>query len=127
MFVICVLALMMISVAYFATGFAAQETSARWIDVDQLDKVIEKQNPVIIDLRTPLEFQHGHIAGAINIPIEALRTDRSAMDAYKNKPLLLYCRTIKKTDLALWLLEGRGFKTIYALKGGYEAYRLRGR
>lgn len=106
-----------------STGFAAEETRIRWISIENINQVIEEQAPVIVDLRTPAEFKRGCIPGAINIPIETLRSDRSVLDAHKGKPLLLYCRTVKKTDLALWLLDNRGFKRIYALKGGYEAYR----
>lgn len=101
----------------------AEKTRVRWIGVDQINKIIEEQKPVIVDLRTPLEFQNGHISGAINIPIEVLRSNRSALDIYKDNPVLLYCRTINKTDLAIWFLENRGFKSIYALKGGYETFK----
>lgn len=108
-----------------STGFASEETRIHWISIEKLQRVIEEQEPVIVDLRTPAEFKRGGIPGAINIPIETLRSDRSVLDAYKDKPLLLYCRTVNKTDLALWLLEKRGFKSIYAFRGGYEAYRRR--
>jgi len=106
---------------------AAEKTHVRWIGVDQINKIIEEQKPVIVDLRTPGEYQRGYISGAINVPIEFLRSNRATLDIYKDNPVLLYCRTINKTDLALWFLEGRRFKSIYALKGGYEAYRLHSR
>jgi len=106
---------------------ATEKTRVRWIGVDQINKIIEEQKPVIVDLRTPAEYERGHISGAVNIPIEVLRSNRSTLDIYKDNPVLLYCRTINKTDLAIWFLEGRGFKSIYALKGGYEAYRLSSR
>lgn len=106
---------------------ATEKTRVRWIGVDQINKIIEEQKPVIVDLRTPAEYERGHISGALNVPIETLRSNRSALDIYKENPVLLYCRTINKADLAIWFLENRGFKSIYALKGGYEAYRLRSR
>lgn len=119
-----ILLVMMICLIGNASGLAMEGTRVRWIGIDELDKVVEKQNPVIVDLRTSREYERGHIPGALNIPIEVLRADRSVLDRYKETPVLLYCRTINKTDLALWFLENRGFKSIYALRGGYEAYRL---
>lgn len=101
----------------------AEEIRIRWVSTEKLQQIIEEQDPVIVDLRTPEEFKRGCIPGAMNIPIEVLRSNRSVLDTYKGKPLLLYCRTVNKTDLALWLLDSRGFKSIYALRGGYEAYR----
>ena len=115
-------------ILFLFTGFisdlpAAERTRARWIGIDQINNIIENQKPVIVDLRTPGEYERGHISGAVNVPIEVLRSNRSALDIYKDNPVLLYCRTINKTDLAIWFLENRGFKSIYALKGGYEAYK----
>jgi rhodanese-related sulfurtransferase len=98
-----------------------------WIGIDQLDSIIEEKMPVIVDLRTPLEYEQGHLPGAVNVPVDNLRVNRSLLHPYKDKPVLLYCRTVNKTGRALWMLEGQGFNAIYALRGGYEAYRLRGR
>jgi rhodanese-related sulfurtransferase len=114
-------------IGFISDSPATEKTRVRWIGVDQINKIIEEQKPVIVDLRTPGEYQRGHISGAINVPIETLRSNRSTLDIYKDNPVLLYCRTINKSDLAIWFLEGRGFKSIYALKGGYEAYRLHSR
>ncbi|MFO7569960.1 MAG: rhodanese-like domain-containing protein [Smithellaceae bacterium] len=88
-----------------------------------MKKIIEAQAPAIVDLRTPREFEQGHIPGAVNVPVDDLRANRTLLDAYKDKPLLLYCRTVNRTGRVLWMLEGRGFKLIYALKGGYAEYR----
>jgi len=112
---------------FISDSSAAEKTRVRWIGVDQINKIIEEQRPVIVDLRTPGEYERGHISGAVNVPIEFLRSNRSTLDFHKNNPVLLYCRTINKTTLAIWFLENRGFKSIYALKGGYEAYRLSSR
>ena len=106
-----------------ATG---KENIVRWIGIDQLDSVIEEKKPVIVDLRTPLEYARGHLRGAVNVPVDDLNNHRSLLDTYKDQPVLLYCRTVNRTGRALEILEGRGFKSIDALKGGYEAWRLRG-
>ncbi len=95
----------------------------RWIDLNSMKKILEEQAPVIIDLRTPHEFEQGHIPGAVNVPLDELRANRTLLDKYKDHPVLLYCRTVNRTGRALWLLEGRGFKLIYALSGGYAQYR----
>lgn len=107
-------------------GFATEGITVQWIDVDDLEAVLRDQNPVIVDLRTPREFQDGHLAGAVNIPIEDLMHNRPLLDDYKNKHILLYCRTDNKTLRAIWLLQERGFKFIYALRGGYEGLKYHG-
>jgi len=111
--------------AVVSAGFAAEETRVHWIDLNQMKKIIEEQAPVIVDLRTPREFEQGHIPGAVNVPVDDLRANRALLDAYKDQPVLLYCRTVNRTGRALWLLEGLGFKMIYALNGGYADYRIK--
>lgn len=111
--------------AFVSFGLAAEASRVRWIDWNQMKKIIERQAPVIVDLRTPREFEQGHIPGAVNVPVDDLRANRTLLDAYKDQLVLLYCRTVNRTGRALWLLEGRGFKMIYALNGGYADYRIK--
>jgi rhodanese-related sulfurtransferase len=105
-------------------GFAAEDITVQWIDVSDLGTVLRDRTPVIVDLRTPREFKGGHLAGAVNIPIENLIRRHSQLDDYRDKPVLLYCRTVNKTRRAIWLLQERGFKSIYALWGGYEGLKI---
>lgn len=111
--------------AVVSAGFAAEASRVRWIDVNSIKKIIEEQAPVIVDVRSPQEYEQGHISGAVNVPLDDLRANRTLLDAYKDQPVLLYCRTVNRTGRALWLLEGRGFKMIYALNGGYADYRIK--
>jgi rhodanese-related sulfurtransferase len=107
-------------------GSAVEGITVQWIDVNDLETVLRDQNPLIVDLRTPREFKGGHLAGALNIPIEDLIHNRPLLNDYKDKHVLLYCRTVNKTRKAIWLLHERGFKSIYALRGGYEGLKFHG-
>ena len=118
--------LLLICFGNILCSFAAEKTMVRWIGVDEFQSVLHK-TPVIIDLRTPREFEDGHLKGAVNIPVDDLIENRTLLDAYKDRPVLLYCRTVNRTGRALRILEGSGFKSIYALRGGYEAFKLQGR
>jgi rhodanese-related sulfurtransferase len=100
---------------------AEEDRRVRWIDVDNLKTILQEKKPVVIDLRTPGEFERGHLPGAVNLPIGELSSRPSRLDEYKDKPILFYCRTVNKTARAIRLIEDRGFKSIYALRGGYEA------
>jgi len=115
--------ILIIVIGCLSNRLAEENTVVRWISIDQLDAVIEKKSPLIVDLRKPLEYISGHLPGAVNVPLDDLRANRSLLDAYRDKPVLFYCRTVNRTERALWMLEGRGFKSIYALRGGYQAFR----
>ena len=71
----------------------------------------------IIDVRTPEEFATGHVNGAINIPYEQIGQGiQSIKGLNKESPILLYCRSGRRSAIARATLEKQGFKQI--LDGG---------
>ncbi|MGV8079971.1 MAG: rhodanese-like domain-containing protein [Syntrophales bacterium] len=103
---------------------ASENGSVYWIGINELRGLLQNRSLLIVDLRTPREFRQGSIPGSVNVPIEDLSLLRSLLDEYKNRDILLYCRTVNKTSRAIWILRQRGFRSLYALRGGYESYRL---
>jgi len=75
------------------------------------------QPAVIIDVRTPQEFASGHIAGAINIPHERISESVAGLKGItKTSPVLLYCRSGKRSGIAKSALERQGFT--HVINGG---------
>lgn len=70
----------------------------------------------IVDVRTPPEFEAGHIASAINAPVDQLQMVSPAWD--KNRPVVVYCATGARSAEAATYLAGAGFKKVYDLTGG---------
>lgn len=77
----------------------------------------------LIDVRTPEEFATGHIAGAVNIPVEELggRLD----EVNKDQPVVVYCRSGNRSAQAASILESAGHTGIYDL-GGIRAWQQAG-
>ena len=76
----------------------------------------------VIDVRTPSEYASGHIAGAINIPIETLPT---GADALPDGQILTACGSGGRAGRAanLLLLSGR---TAFSIEGGTKAWQAAG-
>jgi phage shock protein E len=71
----------------------------------------------IIDVRTPEEFSSGHIEGAINIPVDQIGQGvQSIKGLKKESPILVYCRSGRRSSMARVTLEQQGYKNI--LDGG---------
>lgn len=84
--------------------------------------------PLIVDVRGPHEYhgELGHIPGALNIPLAALVTALSRLEPYRDKGMILVCRTDKRSFKAAELLAKKGFRGIEVLEGGMEQWnRLR--
>jgi rhodanese-related sulfurtransferase len=77
------------------------------------------EGETLIDVRTPAEYAQGHIEGAVNIPVDALRERLGELN--KDKPIYLYCRSGARSYVAARLLMGHGFDAAH-LAGGYRLY-----
>ena len=74
---------------------------------------------VVLDVRTPKEFAEGHVPGAINISHDELEARLLELEADRDRDVVVYCRSGKRTGLALDVLEKAGFKRLYHLEGDY--------
>lgn len=77
----------------------------------------------LIDVRTPQEFASGHIAGAINIPVEEI--GQRLGEVSKETPVVVYCRSGNRSAQAAQILASAGYTGIYDL-GGVIAWQQAG-
>jgi sulfur-carrier protein adenylyltransferase/sulfurtransferase len=77
---------------------------------------------ILLDVRTPEEFQIGHIPGARLIPIGELEARHKELD--KTKKIITYCRSGHRSMAASVVLCGLGFPHLYHLEGGLKAWNF---
>ena len=73
---------------------------------------------VILDIRTPEEFEAGHIKGAINIDFYDPNFQQQINNLDRDKKYLVYCRSGSRTSYTLPLFEQLEFNEVYELQGG---------
>ena len=98
-----------------ATGKVKQ---FHWHDVDTLPRDGSVQ---LVDTRTPWEYDQGHAAGFVNIPVDALRARVWELD--KNKPVYVMCQSGLRSYIATRILTNLGFDCCN-FSGGYGFYSL---
>jgi rhodanese-related sulfurtransferase len=84
--------------------------------MSELDKIVEENNYIIVDVRTESEFETGHVKDAINIPVETIDP---SVNLDKNKTIIVYCRSGRRSANAASMLKQYGYK-VYDL-GAYES------
>lgn len=88
---------------------------------------LKEQNKdlVLLDVRTPPELSGnlGKIDGVINIPLQELNSRVGELEEYKDKEIVLICRSGRRSGIATDILLKKGF-TAYNLEGGMIGYRL---
>ncbi|MCI6988791.1 MAG: rhodanese-like domain-containing protein [Campylobacter sp.] len=85
-----------------------------------------KENYLVIDVRGADEYSAGHLKHAINFPLEDMQNSLYLLDKYKNKNIVLYCNTGKRSAKAADLLKQNGFTKVQNADGvkdySYELY-----
>lgn len=74
---------------------------------------------VWVDVRTPAEYQAGHLEGAHNIPVEDIVSQIHTVAPDKNTPVMLYCKSGRRAERARQALTAEGY-THVENRGGYE-------
>lgn len=74
------------------------------------------EGATVLDVRTPAEFEGGHIPGARLLPFDQVAA-RAAEVGPREKPVVLYCRTGRRTAFAAAALRSLGFTAVYDLQG----------
>lgn len=74
---------------------------------------------LLVDVRTPAEFALGHIEGALNIPHEQIGEGIGKLGLPKDRQIVLYCRSGRRSGLAQQTLTGLGYERVVNA-GGYE-------
>ena len=92
--------------------------SFKQVNVDKVRGLVES-GAYIVDVRERLEFENGHIKGAVNIPLSELR-DR-VNEIPKDKPVYVHCRTGQRSYNAVLALQNLGFDNVINITGSYLA------
>ena len=101
-------------------GFVAQNSLAglshliTWNEFEQLDK----DDYILVDVRTENEYKKGHVNGAINIPVDELRERLHELD--RSKTIVVYCRVGYRGYIADRILSQNGFRVLN-ITGGYKS------
>jgi rhodanese-related sulfurtransferase len=93
---------------------------------EEVRRLLKRGAAVLIDVRPALEFEHGHVAGAISIPVEHL--EERIQELPREKRIVAYCRGefCLFADEAVTLLRQRGFDAV-RLEGGWPEWVSEGR
>lgn len=87
-------------------------------------EVSQPRTGIWIDVRTANEFNAGHLDGALHIPYDVIGDQIAAVVPDKDAEIHVYCRTGRRSGIALKTLEGMGYTNVVN-EGGYA--QLKGR
>lgn len=84
--------------------------------------MLNRGNPLILDVRDAAEFAAGHIQGAKHIPAADLVGRLKEIEKFKDKPILVHCQKGMRARAACTILKAQQFSQINNLQGGLDAW-----
>ena len=107
-----------------SSTYAQDSTAGKTVSQKRFQRMTKKKNAVLLDVRTPGEFNEGHIPGSIQLNVqnaEEFNAGIATLD--KKKTYLLYCRSGKRSNQAKMQMKAAGFKKLFDLEGGFSQWQ----
>ena len=86
---------------------------------------INRRNALLLDVREPAEYRSGHLPGAELMPLRTVIEDAERLP--RDRPILLVCRSGRRSTRAMHWLIGLGFDEVVNLKGGILSWKAMGK
>ncbi|RAL22273.1 rhodanese-like domain-containing protein [Lujinxingia litoralis] len=84
-----------------------------FIDPQEARQLVE-EGALLLDVRTPAEFNERHIPGALNIPLQELQARQGELPE-QARPIVVYCRSGNRSSQARNYLRSQGFEQVHDL------------
>lgn len=100
-------------VTYLFLGLVVGFFARRWFVFRSIKAKLPEykaKGAIILDVRSPAEYESGHVAGSINIPLQEITQKDVALD--KNKPILVCCASGSRSGMAVMILKSRGYQDV---------------
>ncbi|USD65099.1 rhodanese-like domain-containing protein [Vibrio sp. SCSIO 43136] len=89
----------------------------------ELTQFINKEDGVVVDVRSKDEFKAGHITGAVHIlPSDIKNGSVASLEKYKSSPITVVCKTGQTAIESANELNKAGFEQVYLLRNGLVAW-----
>ena len=104
-----------------ALASAAWADEASLIEPQALAERVASSDPqlLVLDVRSAAEFAEGHIPGAVNIPHDVIGERVAELGPADERDIVVYCRSGRRSALAIETLKRAGFSRLFHLDGDY--------
>lgn len=105
----------------------AQSDQVKKVNSTEVSQMIAQDTSyVVLDVRTPDEFNAGHIEGAVNIDVTQSDAFMHLDKLNPNAKYIVHCNSNNRSKIAIDYMKENGFKTIYNMQDGYQGWNQNG-
>ena len=111
-------------ISFFVVVFTELRRKASGlVNIEAGDAVkLINNDAMVVDIRGPDAFAHGHIVNAKNIPADELDAKIEQLSKYKSTPIVAVCDVGITTTKTVAKLREAGFESVFGLKGGMSGW-----
>ncbi len=102
---------------------AVEERGCRQLDSHEAEEMLRNGDALMVDVREPRELAVGSIPDSKLIPYSRIGYEIENLKQHAEKPIILSCRSGRRSEFVCKLLKEFGFSRVYNLSGGIEAWR----
>jgi len=96
----------------------SSSSSTNELSVSEFSNKVAEAGVITLDVRTPGEFNEGHIEGALLVDFQSGNFENEIASLDKSKTYAVYCRSGNRSGQAVKVMSEAGFTNIYNLNGG---------
>ena len=115
-----IMALLVISALLIGGELRQRLSNVKLIEPGEATRLLNHENAIMVDMRTDKEYREGHIVNAVHAHADGAA---AKLEKYRDRPLIIYCRSGQQSARLSGQLNKQGFAPIYNLKGGLQAWQ----
>ncbi len=121
--VIMVSAWVILFVLVVSSYVSGAMSKVKQISNHELTLLVNRENATVVDIRSPADFEKGHITDAVSLPMEKITKQQlGAIEKQKNKPIIVVCNAGISAKTAANALVKSGFEQVSVLRGGMQTW-----
>ena len=102
----------------FLFAYSEMNKGGKKIEPNELTRLVNKENAILIDLRKKEDYENGHIMTALNYPHQEFDNQMHELDKFKERPIILVCDMGRNSANIGEKLKKAEFKRTFRLNGG---------
>ena len=102
----------------FLFAYSEMNKGGKKIEPNELTRLVNKENAILIDLRKKEDYENGHITTALNYPHQEFDNYMFKLDKFKESPIILVCEMGRNSANIGEKLKKAKFKETFRLNGG---------
>jgi rhodanese-related sulfurtransferase len=106
---------------------ANKPPAPKTVQPDEFEKIAKEEGVVVLDVRTPKEYESGHLKNAVLIDVQAPDFAEKVRQLDRTKRYAVYCAVGMRSERACKQMAGLDFPNLLHLEGGIKAWQKAGK